>query len=234
MRTNLLFMAAALSPCATAAPAQAMQDIAVAARAGTMGLGADVAVRVHERVTVRGGTGLLGFDMDLTGRFGLDDDRTATLTLPTAFHMLGADFRLGSLRVGAGALFKSGEPAYRVTLDPGANIVIGGGTYKETEVKTLTTTLSSGAVAPYLLLGFGSRFASGFSFVADIGVALPTGVELTMAATGDRQVLESPSFLGNLDQKEKETNDDAGAFVNYWPIISVGMSYTLRLGMRRQ
>lgn len=232
MNRVLPLVVLAVSLQAPARPAQAMQDIAVAARAGTMGLGADVAVRVHERVTVRGGTGLLGFDIDLTGRFGLDDDRTAALTLPTAFHMLGADFRLGSLIVGAGALFKSGEPSYKVTLDPGANIVIGGGTYAETEVKTLTTTLSSGAVAPYLLMGFGSRFESGFSFAADIGVALPTGVELTMAATGDREVLESSSFRHNLEKKKKETNDDAGGFVNFWPIISVGMSYGLGLGRR--
>lgn len=234
MRRALPLLVVAVSLHSPASPARAMQDISVAGRVGTMGLGADVAVRVHERVTVRGGTGLLGFDMDLTGRFGLDDDRTATLSLPRAFHMLGADLRLGSLRVGAGALFKSGEPAYQVTLDPGANIVIGSSTYEETEVKTLTTTLSSGVAAPYLLLGFGSRFASGFSFVADIGVALPTGVELTMAATGDREVMESPSFRDNLEQKKSETNDDAGGFVNYWPIISVGMSYRIRPGRRRQ
>lgn len=232
MNRVLPLVVLAVSLQAPGRPARAMQDVSVAGRVGTMGLGADVAVRVHEQVTLRGGAGLLGFEADLTGRFGLDDDRTAALTLPAAFYMLGADLRLGSLRVGAGALFKSGEPAYKVTLDPGANIVIGGGTYEETEVKTLTTTLSSGAVAPYLLLGFGSRFESGFSFVADIGVALPTGVELTMAATGDRAVLESSSFRSDLEQKKKETNDDAGGFVNFWPIISVGMSYGLRLGRR--
>ena len=234
MRRDLLLLTFLLLLPGSAEPAGAMQDVVVGARVGTMGIGADVTVPVHDRVAVRGGAGMLGFDFDLTGRFGLNDDRTAMLTLPKAFYTLGADIRLGSVRVGAGVLFKSGKPIYRVTLDSGANIVIGGGTYDETEVKTLTTTLSSGAVAPYLLLGFGSRASSGFSFAADIGVALPTSAGLTMAATGDRAVLESPSFRSNLALKEKDTNDDAGGFVNYWPILNVSLRYGLRLGGQRQ
>lgn len=230
MRRAVLAPAVALALSTAATPAGAMQDISLGARVGTMGLGAEAAVPVHERVTVRGGAGFLGFDADLTGRFGLDEDRTATLTLPKALYTLGADIRVGSLRVGAGALFKSGEPIYTVTLDPGANILIGKGNYEETEVKTLTTTLSSGTVAPYLVLGFGSRVSPGLSFVADIGVALPTGVELTMSATGDEAVLQSPSFRTDLELKQRETNDDAGGFVNYWPIVSVGLRYGLPRG----
>ena len=201
---------------------------------GTVGMGADIAVPVHERIVLRGGAGLLGFDLDLTGRFGIDDDRTATLTLPTALFTLGGDVQLGSLRVGAGVLIKAGQPAYRVTLDPGANVVIGRGTYQETEVKTLTTTVSGGAAAPYVLLGFGSQVSPGLSFAADIGVAVPTGVELTMSATGDDAVIGSASFRENLALKQKDTNDDAGGFVNYWPLISVGVRYGLRMGGRRQ
>ena len=227
MRQALLLLPVALSLCATAEPARAIQDISVSGRMGTLGLGTDVVVPVHERVALRGGAGLLGFTMDLTGRFGLDDDRTAELTLPKAFYTLGADVQLGSLRVGAGVLFKSGEPTYRVALDSGANFKIGKGVYVEPEVKTLTTTLSSGAFAPYLLLGFGSQRSPGFSFVADIGVVLPTNVELTMAATGDEALLRTTKFRGDLALKEKDTNDDAGGFVNYWPIISFGLCYGL-------
>lgn len=230
MKRDLLMIAPLLLLCAAAAPAGAVQDLSVGARVGTTGLGAEAAVAVHDRVAVRGGAGILGFDADLTGRFGLDEDRTAALTLPKAFYTLGAEVRVGGLRVGGGALLKSGQPVYTVTLDPGANIVIGGRTYRESEVKTLTTTLSSGTVAPYLVLGFGSGFSRGLSFVADIGVALPTGVELTMSATGDPSVLSSSSFRTNLDSQQKETNDDAGGFVKYWPIVSVGLRYGLRRG----
>lgn len=215
---------------ATAPPALAMQSIMVGGRAGTLGIGPDVAVALNDQVTLRGGAGLLGFDMNLTGRFGLADKRTAKLTFPKAFYTLGADFQLTSLRVGGGMLFKSRDPTYKVTLDAGASIDIGDGKYTEPEVKTLTTTLSSGDRAPYLLLGFGSMSRSGLSITADIGVVRLSGAELIMAATGDRQLLDSKEFLANLELEEEETRDDFGNFVNYWPIISVSVRYGLSGG----
>lgn len=220
-----------LSLTATAPPpALAMQNIMVGGRAGTLGIGPEVAVGLNEQITLRGGAGLLGFDMNLTGRFGLADKRTAKLTFPKAFYTLGADFQLTSLRVGGGILFKSRDPTYRVTLDEGASIDIGDGKYTEPEVRTLTTTLSSGDRAPYLLLAFGSRSTSGLAITADIGLVRLSGAELTMVATGDRDLLDSKEFLANLELEEEETRDDFGNFVNYWPIISVSVRYGLSGG----
>ncbi|MDE2875217.1 MAG: hypothetical protein OXU69_05905 [Gemmatimonadota bacterium] len=212
---------------AAAPPALAMQGIMVGARAGTLGIGPEAAIALNDQVTLRGGAGLLGFDMNLTGRFGLADERTAKLTFPKAFYTLGADFQLTSLRVGAGILFKSKDPTYLVTLDSGASIDIGEGKYTEPQVKTLTTTLTSGDRAPYLLLGFGSQSTSGLSITADIGVARLADAELNMVATGDEQLLKSNEFVLNLALEEKETRDDFGSFVNYWPVISVSVRYGL-------
>ena len=227
MRKALLPLAFALPLTAASTPALAMQGIMVGARAGTLGIGPEAAIALNDQVTLRGGAGLLGFDMNLTGRFGLADERTARLTFPKAFYTLGADFQLTSLRVGAGILFKSKDPTYRVTLDSGASIDIGEGKYTEPEVRTLTTTLSSGDRAPYLLLGFGSQSTSGLSITADIGVARLADAELNMVATGDEQLLKSNEFVLNLALEEKETRDDFGSFVNYWPVISVSVRYGL-------
>ena len=231
MKRRLLLFAVVPSLLGPAGPARAMpQDKAVGARVGTLGFGADVVVPVHDHVAVRGGIGLLGFDIDLTGRFGLDDNRTATLTLPKAFYTLGAEVRLGSLRVEAGILLKSGEPSYLVALGRGAHIEIGDTLYHQTDVNTLTTTLSSGAASPYVLLGFGWMVSSAFSFGADIGVAMPAGVELTMAATGNEAVVESASFRDDLALKVNDSNDQAGGFVRFWPIVSIGVRYGLSPG----
>lgn len=230
MRRDLLPLALTLALTAAATPALAMQEIMVGGRAGTLGIGPEVAVRLNDQVTLRGGAGLLRFDMNLTGRFGLADERTAKLTFPKAFYTLGGDIRLAGMRVGAGMLFKSKDPVYKVTLDEGASIDIGDGEYKEPEVTTLSTTLSSGDSAPYLLLEFGSTSASGLSITADIGVVRLSGAELTMAATGDEELLESNEFRLNLALEEKEKRDDFGNFVNYWPIISVSVRYGLSGG----
>lgn len=227
MKKALFPLVLALPLTAASPPALAMQGIMVGARAGTLGIGPEAAIALNDQVTLRGGAGLLGFDMNLTGRFGLADERTAKLTFPKAFYTIGADFQLTSLRVGAGILFKSKDPTYLVTLDSGASIDIGEGKYTEPEVKTLTTTLTSGDRAPYLLLGFGSQSTSGLSITADIGVARLADAELNMVATGDEQLLKSNEFVLNLALEEKETRDDFGSFVNYWPVISVSVRYGL-------
>lgn len=227
MKKALFPLVLALTLTAASPPALAMQGIMVGARAGTLGIGPEAAIALNDQVTLRGGAGLLGFDMNLTGRFGLADERTAKLTFPKAFYTIGADFQLTSLRVGAGILFKSKDPTYLVTLDSGASIDIGEGKYTEPQVKTLTTTLTSGDRAPYLLLGFGSQSTSGLSITADIGVARLADAELNMVATGDEQLLKSNEFVLNLALEEKETRDDFGSFVNYWPVISVSVRYGL-------
>ena len=78
------------------------------------------------------------------------------------------------------------------------------GKYTEPEVRTLTTTLSSGDRAPYLLLGFGSMSTTGLSITADIGVVRLSGAELTMVATGDEaaaQVERVPRSTWQLEER---------------------------------
>ena len=232
MKRVLPPLVVALSLAAPATPARAMQDVMITAgaRAGTLGIGPEVAVALNEQLTLRGGAGLLGFDVNLTGRFGLADKRTAKLAFPKAFYTLGADFRLLGMRMGAGVLFKSKDPTYTITLDSAAAIDIGEGTYNEPDVKPLATTLSSGDRAPYVLLGFGSRSSSGLSITADIGVVRLAGADFVMAATGDDALLKSKKFLDDLALEEEETRDDFGNFVNYWPIVSISVRYGLSGG----
>lgn len=219
---------ALLSLLAVAPPLHAMQrGISVGARVGTLGIGADVAAPVGNQIAIRGGAGLLGFDMDMTGRFGLADNRTAELSLPQAFYTVGAEFSILGLRAGAGILIKSGDPSYRITLDRGATIDIGANTYTEPEVGTLTTTYSWSSGAPYIQIGLGSLTSSGFGFVIDVGAVLLNDSSFSMTAGGDEAVLASRQFLDDLRLEEREVRDDAGGWADFWPIVSVGF----RLGL---
>ena len=229
MKRFVLVLTVALGLAVPAQPTRAMQqNIAVGGRLGTLGLGADVAVALNERVAVRGGAGFLGFDVDLTGRFGLADTRTAELSLPSALYTIGAEVSSGRLRAGAGLLFRSGDPTYEITYLSGATIDIGGGFYQHPEVRTITTTLVSGSTAPYVLFGFASNSKRGFGFVVDLGAVLHLNPKFDMAATGDPMVLNSPEFRADLATEQRQAEDDAGGFVNYWPIISMGLRYGLK------
>ena len=222
----------ALSSLAMVAqPAHALQQgISVGGRVGSLGIGPEIALPVSGGATLRGGVGLLGFDLDMTGRFGLADRRKAKLFFPKAFYTLGVDISLGGLRAGAGLLIKSEDPTYQVTLDQGANIEIGARTYTEPDVATLTTKFSWTGTAPYLLFAFGSQPGPGLGFFADIGAVILHDASFSMTATGNEALLASQQFQDDLVLEEQEVRDDAGAWASYWPIVSVG----LRLGLGRR
>ena len=228
MPRNLIPTAVALSLLVAPPPARAMQyGISVGARAGTLGMGADVAVSLGDQIAIRGGAGLLAFDIDMTGRFGLADHRTAELSLPRALYTAGAEVSFLGLRVGAGVLIKSGDPTYRITLDPGATIEIGAGTYTEPQVRTVTTTYSWSSGSPYVHLGLGSLTSTGLGFVIDIGAVLLDDSRFSMTATGDQALITSSSFLQDIGAEERQVLDDAGGWADFWPIVSVGFRFGL-------
>ena len=48
-----------------------------------------------------------------------------------------------------------------------------------------------------------------------------------MTATGDAALLASQPFADDLELEEQEVRDDAGAWINYWPIVSIGLRFGL-------
>ncbi|MDE2806377.1 MAG: hypothetical protein OXN18_14645 [Gemmatimonadota bacterium] len=218
----------ALSLTAWVRPAEAFQsNVSLGVRAGTLGFGAEVVTALDERVAVRAGAGFLGFDVDLTGRFGLAGNRTAELSLPTALLSLGVEFSLASglLRAGGGMVLRSNDPVHVITYESGASISIGGGGYRYPEVLTVTTTMISGTAAPYLLVGLGSNSGSGLGFVFDLGAVVHLSPRFEMTATGDPQVMSSPGFRADLEAERRQAEEDAATFVNFWPVVSVGLRY---------
>ena len=219
----------AVGVAASAQPVGAVQqDIAVGARLGTLGIGAEVAVELHDRLAIRGGAGFLGFNLDLTGMFGLASNRTAELSLPAMVYTLGAELSSGPFRVGAGLLRRSGDPTHEIAYQDSATIDIGGSFYQYPEVHTLTTTLVSGSTTPYVLFSLGSTPARGFGVVVDLGAVLHLNPQFDMTATGDPAVLNSSRFQTDLETERRSVEDDASRFVNFWPMLSVGLRYGLR------
>ncbi len=229
MARSAVLLVLLLSLLAVGRPVLAIQgNVSVGGRLGTLGMGLDVAMALNERVAVRGGAGLLGFNVDVTEWSNLASDRTAELSLPNALFSVGAEFPFGVLRVGAGLLIRSGEPAHEITYGSGASIDIGGGYYRQPDIRTLTTTLVSRSVAPYALLGFAPGLSRRISLLVDLGAAFPLGAGFEMSATGDPEVLGSPGFRADLEAERRETEEDAGGFLNYWPIVSIGLRHGLR------
>jgi hypothetical protein len=202
------------------APSSAAGQIGVAARGGTLGIGAEAALGLSDRLVLRGGVGLQAFDVSTTF-----DSVAVDLELPDSWYNVGIDLYLnGAFRVGAGILFKSDDPRVTGTLE--GPVDIGGRTFTPEEIGTLTGVLDSREHAPYVLLGFGKHTDAGLGLSLDVGAAFTGDPDVTLDAQGgtfsDQQELQS-----RLDQEAQDFEDDMRTYLRIWPILSLGV----RLGL---
>ena len=206
------------------------QGFGVAARAGTLGLGAEAAVGLTDFVVVRGGLGLFPIETDATRFWDVGQDVDATLKLPRTWYNIGVDLYLGgSFRIGGGMLYKPDDPSITATLQTTGEIDIGGQTYTATEVSEVVGSLSTKDSAPYVLLGFGKHTSPGIGLFLDLGVAFMGDSQVSLQATdGNPAIIGSEMFQANLRQEEQNLNSDLPAWAKkYWPIASIG----LRIGL---
>ena len=205
--------------------ALAAQGFGVAARAGSIGIGAEGAVGLTDAFVVRGGIGLMPLEIDPTSFWDPGTDVDATLKLPKTWYNIGADLYLGGgFRIGGGMLFKPDDPTLTGSLTGTASIDIGGQTYTATDVAEVKGTLKSKSSAPYALIGFGKHTKTGIGLFLDVGVAMLGDPQVTLEATkGNPTVINSATFQSRLRTEEQNIEDDAGTYLKYWPILNLGI-----------
>jgi hypothetical protein len=113
------------------------QGLGIAGRAGTLGIGGEVALDLGESLVARAGFGLMPFEPSIT-----IGDMDVTLKLPEKWYNVGLDLYLGgSFRLGAGMLFKSEDPSLVGNFTTSQDI--GGRTFTPSELGTLTGVIDS-------------------------------------------------------------------------------------------
>jgi len=211
-------LVAALGALLVIAPPVSGQ-LGVAARAGTLGIGAEAALDLSDRLVVRGGLGLTAYDIS-TSFDGIDVE----VELPGSWYNVGLDLYLnGALRLGAGILFKPDDLRVTGVLDE--SVDVGGRTFTPEELGTLTGRLVSDDRAPYVLIGFGKHTAAGVGLFVDIGAAFTGETEVTLDAEGGT-FADQAELQSRLDQEARDFEDDMKPYLRVWPIFSLG----LRLG----
>jgi hypothetical protein len=221
-RTSKWVVVAAGVALMCALPRAGAAQLGVAARGGSLGLGVDAGLALGERLVVRGGVGVLPFE--ITGTL---DDIEMTLELPRTWYNLGVDFYLtGPMRIGAGYLFKSDPVTLSAT--PTTPQEIGGQEFTPEQIGTLTGTLDNGDRAPYVLIGFGKHTSSGFGLTLDLGLAFQEETLVALDASGGT-LSDDPEFRVRLDQEEVDIASNLPTYVDIWPILSLGF----RIGLGR-
>jgi hypothetical protein len=208
-----------LAVCAMCPASSAAQVLGLGARAGTLGFGGEAALALSDRLVVRGGMGLMPFDVGATF-----NDIDVTLKLPTWYNV-GVDLYLnGAVRLGGGVLFKSQDPELTGKFD--STQEIGGVPFTPGEIGTLTGVIDSSDPAPYALIGFGNHTAPGLGLFLDLGVAFLGDPEVSLYSTGGI-LSDDPATQEALDREAQSFEDDMRAYLRFWPILSLG----LRIGL---
>lgn len=197
------------------AAASAQRAVGVGVRAGTLGIGGDLAVGLSDNLQIRGGVGLVPFDVG-----GTWSDIDWTLDPPSSFITVGLDVfpTGGGFRVSGGVLYKPDQPELQGELS--GSVDIGPRTYSAEEVGTLTGLADTGDLAPFLTLGFGRLAGAGTGLYLDAGVAFQKEPDLQLSATGP--IAANAEFRQHLAEEERDVEDDIAA-LRFWPILNIGL-----------
>lgn len=194
-------------------PAAVAADVGLGLRAGTVGLGAEIAVGVSERLTVRGGL----YTADVTDSFdegGISYD--GELSLGGAGVLLDLFPTGGAFHLTAG-LF-SNDNRIDLTATPTQPQEIGGTVYTPAEIGRLFGDVTFDDTVFYAGLGWGN-VARGkrTSFLFDLGVLAQGGGKVRLDATNP--VISD----ADLQAEARQIEDDISSY-DLWPVISLGLA----------
>jgi hypothetical protein len=201
MKRALVF-AAALFACG------ASQAAGVGVRAGTTGVGADVAWGLAPTVSARVGYSALkwGYDVN-TSNASYDGDLTlSNLNGMIDFHPIGPIFR-----VTGGVIFNANK--YEATGRPSS----GPGSFN-------ATVEPGRSAAPYLGVGWGNVAGAGVNFYADLGVMFMGSPKATLSA--DCTGLTSPectTLQSQVAAEQTRLQDELKRFKAY-PVLNIGLT----------
>jgi hypothetical protein len=229
-----------LSPETAAVPAPAGGRWALGLRAGSSGLGAELALGLSARFDLRAGY-YGGTYSDSVNYDGIDYD--ADLEAQAGAVML--DFRpfAGGFRVTAGVYSAPPDIVFRHTAN-NDSYEIGGAEY--TADGQLDGDIDLGGVTPYAGIGWGGGSgAPGFAMSLDVGVMFAQSPSISLQASGracnssllacdpngltgfdvnDPDDARAQTFRDELEQERRNVEDDVSNY-KLWPVLSLGVHY---------
>ena len=206
----------------SAFPAEADAQFGLAARASTLGIGAEVSYRAARTLGLRAGGNWLRFTRDGT----VDDvDYEITPKLKNATVLFDV-FPFGrSFHLTSGLMLNGNEGRLDAVLTQ--PVQIGGSTYTPQQVGSLTGSVTFDDVAPYVGLGFAG--SGRVSFLFDLGVAFSGRPVASLVGNTNLTGAEKAAFDANVEEEEMELQAeiDDRKYLKYHPVVSIGLRIRL-------
>lgn len=184
------------------------QAAGIGLRAGTTGVGADVAWGIAPTLSARVGYSALKWNHDVD----TDTVRYDGKLKLSNFNTLLDFSPLGPFRITGGLVFNDNK--YDVTGDAGA----GGGS-------SISGTVKAGkSAAPYLGIGYGNVSGLGVNFYADLGIMFMGSPRASLSANCGSLVGASCTALQDQAAAEQARLEDELKRLKYYPVLNIGLT----------
>jgi len=208
-------------------------DLGVGAKVGVNGVGLNLSAGVTKRVNLRLSVSQVNIDDEdetvTVGDDGAEGDIDAELEFDFGSNAVLLDWHVfnGGFRVTAGMFKQTGAVDLTGTLQ--SNIVVDGQPLATDDLGPIEGEVKlSDSYQPYLGVGWGRGAGGkgGFSFTADIGVAmLDPEVDLDASVNvGGTNGLSQAELDQRLAEMEADAEDELDD-LKLWPVLSVGVNY---------
>ncbi len=207
-------------------------DVGVGAKAGINGVGLNLSVGLTQRVNLRLSLSQVDIDDETetvtVGDDGAEGDIDAELEFDFGSNAVLLDWHVwnGGFRVTAGMFKQTGAVDLTGTLQ--SNIVIDGQPLATDDLGEISGEVKlSDSYKPYLGIGWGRGAGGngGFSFSADLGVALlDPSVDLDADVRAGTNGLSQAELDQRLTEMEADAEDELDD-LKLWPVLAVGVNY---------
>ena len=188
--------------------------LALAPKAGTLGLGADLIVQVNPEVNTRLGINAFSTKFDL--EFS-DIDYQADFDLLSYSALVDWYMFQNAFRVSGGILYNESEADFKA--DAAATYQIGSTSYTAAQVGSLRANLDyDQEIAPYLGVGWGNPFDTEkrYGLMCDFGVVYTDTPTVTLSDTGGG--VSAADLAGEQDKIQDDLDK-----IKFYPVISVSL-----------
>jgi hypothetical protein len=203
-------------------PASLQAQFGVAARASTLGIGAEVSYRASRMFGVRVGGNYLQFSKDATVE-NIDYHLTPHFESGSAILDL---FPIGgAFHLSGGLLLNHNKGTLLARLNQ--NIEIGSTTYTPSQIGSLTATVDFKKSAPYLGIGFAGRGRIAILF--DLGVGFTGTPRVNLVGQTPLTGSAKAQFDADVAQEQNQIRSeiDGKSYLKYHPVLSLGFKIGL-------